>query len=146
MSRGTGPQKGFSLVSALFLMVILASLGAYLVKLAGVTRTTQMLALQGTRALMAAESGVEWGIHQAFNNTAAACGASASSPVTTSFTLSGTGLEGFAVSVTCRYTQHTEQATAFNVYVVTATASYGSFGGADYVQRTVEAKVSDAPP
>jgi hypothetical protein len=41
---------------------------------------------------------------------------------------------------------HRERAPPdYNVYVITSTATSGSFGEADYVSRTLQVTVTDAP-
>ena len=57
-------QSGFSLVTAIFLLVILASLGAFIVTVSGLQQTSSALDVQGSRAYHAARSGIEWGTYQ----------------------------------------------------------------------------------
>ena len=60
-------EAGFSLVTAIFLLVILASLGAFIVTVAGVQQTSSALDVQGTRAYQAARAGIEWASYQVLN-------------------------------------------------------------------------------
>ncbi len=85
-----GKQTGFSLVPALFLLVVLAALGAVAVRLSAVEHQTVVLALQSSRAYAAAQAGVEWSAYQALVN--GSCGNS-------SIALTEGGLSGF----TCRH-------------------------------------------
>lgn len=130
-------QYGFSLVSALFLLVVLGALGAYMVSISGTQQFTSLYALQSARAYHAAHSGVEWGIASAV--AAGAC------PAAT--TLSGGDLNGFQVDVTCTSTSHQEASASYSVYEVTAVAQTISpgFGQAGYAARTISATVTDAP-
>ncbi len=139
-------EGGFTLVTAIFIIVILATLVGYMVSISGVQSATSLLALQGARATAAARSGIEWGTHQAFNNTAATCGAAPATPTTNSFALNGAGLMDFNVSVTCSYTNHTERSVTLPVYRLVALAEHGTYGTPDYVSRQMEATVADAPP
>jgi MSHA biogenesis protein MshP len=142
-------QQGFALVAAIFIIVVLAMLGVMMVTLSGVQRATASAAVQGARAYHAARAGVEWGIHGALNNTVATCGNSPSPPnppTTNNFNLTVNGLDGYAVAVVCRYTQHRERNATYNVYVITATATFGAFGSDSYVSRTLRTTVTDAPP
>ena len=107
---------------------------------------TASAAAQGTRAFYAARSGVEWGTFGALNNTVPTCGATPSTPTTNTFNLAVTGLDGFTVSVVCSYTTHKERSDTYNVYVITATATSGSFGDADYVSRTLQVSVTTPNP
>ena len=138
-------QRGFALVAAIFIVVVLAMLGIMMVTIGGMERATASAAVQGARAFYAARSGVEWGTFGALNNTAPTCGAAPSTPTTNTFNLAVTGLNGFTVSVVCSYTTHRERSDTYNVYVITATATSGGFGDADHVSRTLHATVTDAP-
>ena len=129
-------QRGFSLVAAIFLLVVLAGLGAFVVRVSAAQGQTVTLALQGANAFHAARSGIDWGIYQAVNN--ATCGAA-------TLTLTEGGLAGFVVDVGCTSTTHTEGAGTFQVYVIDAFAQSGSFGMPDYVSRRIRATVATAP-
>src|SRR5260370_17390096 len=70
MSRSL--QRGASLPTAIFLIVILAALGAYIATVSSLHHTSSVLDLQGSRAYQAARSGIEWGAFQVFQNSAGA--------------------------------------------------------------------------
>ena len=57
-------QAGFSLVSAIFLLVVLAALGAAMVNISTVHQASSALDVQGARAYQAARAGIEWGLYQ----------------------------------------------------------------------------------
>jgi MSHA biogenesis protein MshP len=130
-------ENGFTLVSALFLLVVLAFAGTIMVSLGAVQRRTTDFALQGARAYHAAQSGIEWGVYQALNT--GAC------PAPTSFPLSEGGLIGFGVDVSCSSTGHDEAGSIANVYQIVSVAEYGSFGDRDYVRRRLRVVLTDAP-
>ncbi len=129
-------QRGFALVVAIFLLVVLASLGVYIVKISGVQHATVNMALLGSRAFEAARTGIEWGAFQALDS--GAC-------TTTTLNLTEGGLAGFDVDVTCTTTAHTETGTTFNLYVIDVEARAGTYGTPDYVSRRMQASVTDAP-
>lgn len=128
-------QRGFSLVPALFLLVVLAALGAVAVRLSAVEHQTFVLALQSSRAYAAAQAGIEWSSYQALIN--GSCGNS-------SVALTEGGLSGFTVDTTCSSTTHSEGAVTTSVYVLEAFAYSGVYGAPDYVSRRVRATVTDA--
>jgi len=138
-------QRGFTLVTAIFIIVILATLVGYMVSLSGTQRATSLLALQGARAYQGARSGIEWGIQQTSTTPGTMCSAAPGSTPTT-FALNGPGLAGFSVTVSCDFTTHTEKSTTVSVYHLVALAAFGSYGSPDYVSRQLEATVSNAPP
>jgi MSHA biogenesis protein MshP len=131
-------REGFSLVSALFILVVLASAGAFALRLVGAERRSSSLGLVGARAYHAARSGLEWGIAKVVA-TPTTC------PASGAFTLSGGALGGFDVAVSCALTSHVEGAATTNVFVITAFAQRGSFGSADYASRRLQATVAVQP-
>lgn len=137
ISHGTGKQSGFSLVSALFLLVVLGALGAYMVSISGTQHFTTLHALQGAKAYHAARSGMEWGIANAVLN--GNCVAST--------TLNGGDLNGFRVVVSCTATNHQEAGSLYDVYEISAFAETVSpdFGQPGYAARFVNVTATNAP-
>jgi len=131
-------RRGFSLVTAIFLLVVVAGLAAYMVTLGSTQQQTSMLSILGARTLAATESGLEWGVQRVV--TTDACFGSPAS-----FTLSGGSAAGYAVVATCAETSHTEGASTFKVFQLGATASRGGAGSADFTQRTMRATITTAP-
>jgi MSHA biogenesis protein MshP len=128
-------QRGVSLVSAVFLIVVLASLGTFAVRLTSVQQQTAGAAIRGTQAMLAAQSGIDWAAHRAI------VGGSCASAT---LALTEGGASGFSVSVTCTQSAHVEAGTTINVYQIEALAQSGVYGGPDYVSRRLHAKVTDA--
>ena len=129
-------QQGFSLLMAIFILVVLSLVSTYIVSIVAISRSTNTLALQGIRAYFAARSGIEWGIFQVVNNPSVCF----SSP--TNLNLTQGGISGFNVSVSCSLTNFTEGATSFNVFTVTALSTFNTFGDTDYVSREMSVKVT----
>ncbi len=132
-------QAGFVLPTAIFLLVILAALAAYMVSLSRTSHISSALDIQGVRAYQAARAGIEWAAWQvvdpqAVQPTPTPCPASPSVVA-----LTGT-LANFNVSVTCARTMATDGADQVMVYQVTSTATSGS--GVDFVQRQIQASFS----
>ncbi len=94
-------QRGFSLVTAIFVVVVLASLGAYLVTIGSTQQTATALQVQGVRAYFAALSGREWAAYGATAGQASHDAICAPGGRITTFALSGPGLQGFQVRVDC---------------------------------------------
>lgn len=128
-------QIGFSLVPALFLLVVLAALGLVAVRLAGVQHQTVVLAMQSGRAYSAARSGIDWSAYQALVN--GSCAAA-------TISLTEGGLAGFSVDTNCSSTTHSEGPNTVNVYVIDAFAWSGTYGNPDYVSRRMRSTVTDA--
>ena len=58
-------QGGFSLITAIFILVIFAALGAAMVTFSTVQHTTVAMDIQSARAYQAARAGIEWGAYEA---------------------------------------------------------------------------------
>lgn len=134
--------RGFSLVAAIFLLVVLALLGAFMVTISGIERWTTVGAAQGARAYQAAQAGIEWGIYQSVVN--GACVANAA--LNTTFTLNVAGLNGFNVAVDCTPTAVMESGSPYTVYAIISRASTGTFGNPDYFSRTLQVTVTSLLP
>jgi len=146
------PQRGFAYVTAIFLLVVLAGFAAVAVELSAGAATGGALAVQGARALEAARSGVEWARFQVRDpNGTLAPGPDAlpdcfASPRTLPLPAE---LAQFTVVLTCIRTPafgaqpnfHEDGDRRLAVYTVSATASFGAPGSADYVERRLEARI-----
>jgi MSHA biogenesis protein MshP len=131
----TQRQRGFSLISAIFLLVVLAGLGVYAVRLNTLQQQTVTAGLRAAQAFHAARSGVAWGAYRALN--AGACAA-------TTLNLTEGATAGFRVSVQCSQSTHTEGSATVRVFVFDVRAEAGTYGGPDYVSRRVQTKITDA--
>ena len=56
--------RGFALLSAIFILVVLATLGAFILNVSSSQQIGSALDIQGVRAYQAARAGIEWGVHQ----------------------------------------------------------------------------------
>ncbi len=91
-ARGAA-QRGFSVVTAIFLLVVLAAMGAFMVTFSTVQHIPSAQDVQGVRAYQAARAGIEWGAYRVLRN--ASCVGSTVLPA-----LGGT-LAGVTVTVLC---------------------------------------------
>ncbi len=131
-------QRGFSIVSAIFLLVVLAFLGTAMMVFSTSQQQTAALDVMGERAYQAARVGVEWGAYQVLQG-GGACAASSALPA-----LAGT-LSGFSVTVTCAATAASEVSAStgvVTVYDLTSKATQGTAGQPTYVERQVQASVA----
>jgi MSHA biogenesis protein MshP len=67
-------QRGFSIVSAIFLLVVIAALGVFAVTLSTTQHQSMAMDIMGKRAYQAARAGIEWGAYQIIQNSAVAGG------------------------------------------------------------------------
>jgi MSHA biogenesis protein MshP len=126
--------KGFALVPALFLIVVLAVLAAVAVRVSMAQQSTVTLALSQARALAAAEAGIDWGAYTALKGSCQGA----------TLELTEAALAGFTVVVTCTATSFSEGNANYQSYTIAATASSGIYGTPDFVQRVVHATFTSA--
>lgn len=132
MTKSYFKQSGFTLVQAVFILVVLGLLGMVMMRLIGVQTSTGVLALQQARAYHAARSGLEWGAARALSATPVC---DAESDMT---------IEGFEVTVRCdEETDINEGTETYSVFIIASQATFGASGSADYVSRTVQMKVGN---
>ena len=124
-------QRGFTIVMAIFILVVLGLLGAYMVRLSGVQHATSSYALQGARAYQAAKAGLGWAIAKI--STGGGC---AEVDAQTALTLPD--WSGFTVKLTCTSASYQEGSANPGIYMINAHSEFGAYGGADYVSRELE--------
>ncbi len=129
---GCTNQRGFAAVAAIFLVVGLAALGAFMVSLSNTQQVTSAQDALGTRAYWAARTGLEWAVV-------------AAPTVCTNATVTDVALgvgpdtvDGFNVTVSCAKNVYTESGATRNIYRITATAKSGAgVGTVGFVERSV---------
>lgn len=131
MRRTRQNQRGFTMVAAIFLLVTLAALGAFMLTFSSSQHMTSAQDVQGSRAYWAARAGLEW----ALGSVKAAPAACPTPP-------SPFNVEGFALEVTCASRDYAEGGISRKVFRMTSVAkSGGSVGGLGYIERSVSATV-----
>lgn len=123
--------RGFSLPTAIFLLVILALLGAFMISLSSSQNVMSAQDVQGSRAYQAARAGMEWAAYN-LKLPATTCPAS---PTTLT-------VDGFTVTVTCSLATHDEGGTTRYIFYVASTASAGgAIGTLGRVERMVSSYI-----
>ena len=141
-ARGARPpsrrQGGFALIGAIFVIVVLALLGTFAVRVGAGEEQTAGATVIELRAQQAALAGIEYGANQALINKICL--------PTKSLNLDG-ALNGFVVLVTCNSHPHssTLPTSPLHDYVLDSTATQGTYGSPDYVARHVTRTFTDAP-
>jgi MSHA biogenesis protein MshP len=129
-------QRGFSIVSAIFLVVVVSLLAGYMVNIGTATGASMSMRMMGARATAAAHSGMEWAAARVVADNA--CFSAG-----TRFALNGTALNGFEVTADCSMQAVTEGQRSYRVFQLTATARYGAPGKEDNYQRRLTAAVAN---
>ena len=135
-----GRQRGVVLVAVLFMIIVLAGLGIFALRLSATQQQSINLALLGVRAQAAADSGVELGAYGALS----AAGCVPLTPLTTTVivALTEAALNGFNVTVVCRHSNQTVGTLIYDVYRLDAFAQSGTYGTPAYVARKATRTVS----
>ena len=130
-------QRGFSIVTAIFLLVILAMLGAFMVTLSTTQNITSAQDVQGSQAFRAARAGIEWDV-ASIKTLATSCPASPSNLT----------VGNYAVAVTCTRNTYDEGkddqgvVTPRYIFWLESTATTGgSVGSIGHIERTLNAFV-----
>lgn len=125
--------RGFAMVSALFILVVLAVLGAAMASISTRQQVGAAVEVNAARAYQAARAGLEWGAFTVLLPAPPAAPAVDAPPAcfgATNITLSGE-LSGFVVSVQCTRTGPTaDGSTSRTFYQLQATACNAPSSGA----------------
>lgn len=127
-------RRGFALVAALAVLVLLASIGSMMLRLTGIQQAGSSTAILGSRAHFAARSGIEWALRSAV--AAGTCPAAS-----TTLSLAEGALSGFSVVVTCSASTHVEGTRTRTHLALRARAEFGATGARDHVVREVGAAI-----
>lgn len=119
-------RHGFAAIAAIFLIVILMALGAFMVTFSNTQQLTSAQDLQGSRAYWAANAGLDWVIGSVTAN--------ATCPTAGAPSFKG----DFTVTVSCIPQSYTEAGLPVNIFnfmsVARTSVAVGSIG---YVERSV---------
>jgi MSHA biogenesis protein MshP len=134
------------LVSAIFLLVIIAALGVFMLSLSTMSQTSSAQDIQGSKAYQAANAGIEWGAYlvmtpenSSFNLGTAqvpyVC------PAPAAMTGLAGALQGFNVTVSCTMSSTIEGGNTLRVYQITAVATWGGVNTPQYIERSMTATI-----
>jgi MSHA biogenesis protein MshP len=128
-------QRGVSIITAIFLLLLFAALAAYMVSMKNTADVTSAQDVQGERAYHAAQAGLEWGAYQILVPAGAVCAVLTTLPAPVS---------DFTVTVTCTASgPFNEAGNTFSVYRLTSRArNAAAAGSAAFVEREVYGSVS----
>jgi MSHA biogenesis protein MshP len=142
-ARSNYRQRGVALIVALFVIIVLAGLGLFAMRVGIGQQQSVTLDLLGARADAAAAAGTEFGANQALRH--ATC-AAAPPPLV----LAQGALKGFSVQVSCTSNTYWVNPTGtgampYQVYAITATATLGVYGTPGFVSRSASKTVNNLP-
>jgi MSHA biogenesis protein MshP len=148
IGRVPARTRGASVITAIFLVVVMAGLAAAVARLVMVQQATAAMDMLGVQAYQAARSGLEWGLYQRLRVQAPGIDCF-TSPSTFAMPQDG-GLRNFTVTVTCTAAAGNLAGNTTNRWTIAAVACNqpGAAGcpnpsaDADYVQRRVQAELN----
>jgi MSHA biogenesis protein MshP len=144
-------QQGLGMITAIIILVILASLAAAIASFGSTQQMTSAQDVLSVRAWQAAKAGNEWGLFSALNAGTGWTGGAACTPSGTVGTAGTTRTRaidlnaelGFTVTVSCSATTFNEGqlsgggARTITLYTITSTATNGTaVTSPGYVERT----------
>ena len=109
-------NRGFLIPSAIFLLVVMAGLAAYLTTISSGQQLGSAKDIAGARAYQAARSGLEWGFFDVLKGTSSCVGPAKD------VDLDATAFPGLSLTVQCSSSAASEGAQAVTLYTITATA------------------------
>lgn len=130
-------QRGMAIMSAIFILIVLSVLAAFVVQVSTMQHTASVTDLQSIRTYQAARAGLEWALYQVQPNHGAHVTSCVAGPTTVPLT--GDTFAGITVNVTCNGTA--------TLYEITSTACYQPAGGAcpntgafgsSYIERRID--------
>ena len=152
-------QRGFLIIAAVFLLVVLAGLVAYLMTVSTTSQAASAADFNSARAYQAARAGVEWALYlidRQPNGPAGSMETDCKPGPTTKTLALGSTLAAFTVTVTCSSASFTEGAltgaTAVRIYSIVSNACNEPIGGpcpnaapttTTYVERQVSITLSN---
>jgi len=131
--------RGFALILAIFLLLSLTAIGAYMLTVSNVQLETGIMDEQGARAYQAARAGLDWGAYRVLRDV------TCPGPGATTIPLP-VNLAGFYAEVTCTSfgaeTEGGASVTTFRIVSTGCNATPCSGGaGATYVERQLQLMV-----
>ncbi|MBF4986903.1 hypothetical protein [Methylophilus sp. 14] len=129
--------KGFMLPVAIFLLVTLAALVGYSMRLSLLAQMGTIQDVQGANAYLAARAGVEWAAFQVLSPGSVGMQGCVASPTTLT-------INNFTVLVTCDQTVLQDKGATqdIGIYSITSTASVGAIGAQDRIERQIAVTLS----
>lgn len=147
-ARSGMKQSGFSLVTAIFLLVVIGALGMFAMTLSTTQHQSDAMDVMGKRAYQAARTGIEWAAFQIIQSNVAvpplifASSCQAATGYSSQVALTGALASFSPVAVRCTAVSAVDAVSAV-VYTVSASAATAgaTVGSADYIERQISVSI-----
>ncbi len=137
--RHNDNQQGFSLIMAIFLVVVLGGIAVFIGRVTSLQIQSSTLNEESAMAYQAAHSGIEWGVYQAVTNSS--CVANTTFTLALTVPTTPVRFANYTVKVDCTSTTATEGSDNILIYQITATATNAAVGNLR-VQRQLTAIIN----
>ncbi len=136
-------QRAFVLPAAIFLLVVMAALGAFMVTFSSTQHLTSAQDVQGSRAYWAARAGLEWAAASIdpTNITRSACH---STTITVDGFTVNVNEQGCSADVPPSYNE--AGVTKYLHRVISTATAGGAIGGLGYIERSISATMEFCIP
>ena len=130
-------QRGMLLPLAVFLLVVLAAMGAFAMRLVVLATASSTQDILGAGAYQAALAGNQWAAYKLYQPDSATP-VMQSCPATTTLPING-----FSVTVSCTSNAYVDNDTqAVTVYEINSVSTLGTVNTPDYIERQVSLTMS----
>lgn len=119
-------QSGISIITAIFLVIVLALMGAGMVSLLTTSQQSISQEITSAKAYMAGRSCLQWGMYQSVYASANG-----------SYNISFNNTNSWLYNSKCKNTISTVVSDGLTFYNIKAIASFGSASDPEYSQRTM---------
>jgi MSHA biogenesis protein MshP len=151
--------RGFVSIVALFLLVVMAAMGVFMLTFANTQQLTSAQDIKGSQAYWAARAGLEWGMGNIIRQPSRTVDCSYFTEALTGtgkdftreltgpdevFTQELTGFDGgFTVDVTCTKSEYAEGPKDINIFSITSVARNdpATPGNIGFIERSVSASI-----
>ncbi|MFT7300077.1 MAG: MSHA biogenesis protein MshP [Porticoccus sp.] len=140
MKRIHSAARGFATISAIFLLVVMVAMGAFMLTFSNTQQLSQAQDIKGSQAYWAARAGLEWGMGDVIRQPSATAGCAAPS---TSLPGGAALFEGgFTVVVTCTMLSYTEGPNVRKIISLTAVANTATTpGSVGFIERRLSVSI-----
>ena len=136
-------QQGVALVALVILLVIFVTVGFFMATRSNTQHISVALSARTMQAWFAAQSGMEWAVHQATLSQVAHNAICDDPAILTTFVVPTGASSGYNLDITCTDSGgFSESGVGFEVDLITVVATDGTAGNTTFVSRSLQAVVT----
>ena len=130
-------ERGFASIVAIFLLVVMAAMGSFMLTFSNTQQLTSAQDIKGSQAYWAARAGLEWGMGSVIRQPSKTVECADLPDKLTGFD------GGFTVAVTCKKSVYTKGVKNIKIFSITSIANNNPAmpGNVGFVERSVSASI-----